>query len=501
MSVDGEKTIPVRNPATGVEVGRVPALDAAAVDAAVARARRAQPGWAALSFAERGRALRRLCRRMVKDGGVAQAIVAETGKPLFEAELVEVLYTCELTRHLTGRAGRRALGEETRHHLLFAHKRSRIVRQARGVVGVIGPWNFPLLNSFADAVAPLLAGNAVVLKPSPVTPMTSLAVLRLWREEGLPEDVFQVVTGGVETGQALVERADMVFFTGSQAAGRAIARTAGERLIPVVLELGGKSALLVLAGADLERAAHAAAWGAFLNGGQACIRTELILVEDALAEEFTERFVAQILSLRQGLAGAQEAPDVGALIFPPHIARLEDQIADATARGARILTGGKRRDDLPGAFFQPTVLGGVTPDMKIAREETFGPVVPIVSVKDADEALSIANALPFGLSGSVFAPRARALELARRLQTGNVCTNDAMVHYFCVESPLGGTKSSGLGFRHGAESLRQFCTTQTIVEDWWLTAPVANLVKRMLGFPYRPRVAALFRWVLRNLYR
>src|SRR5262249_4124466 len=268
------------NPATGEILGEVPVQGVTEVTAAVARARAAQPAWGALPFAERARALRRLARALRDDPSFLETLAAESGKPLYDAELMELFYLLELVRYYTGRAGRRALRDDLRHPLIFATKRARVVRHPRGVVGVIGPWNWPLLNNFADCVAPLVAGNAVVLKPSELTPLTSLRVAALWKELALPEGVFQVITGGPDAGQALWDRVDMIFFTGSHAAGKKVAAAAAARLIPAVLELGGKSPMIVLADADLPRAAHAAVWSGFAHSGQVCIRTERVLVEE-----------------------------------------------------------------------------------------------------------------------------------------------------------------------------------------------------------------------------
>jgi acyl-CoA reductase-like NAD-dependent aldehyde dehydrogenase len=494
----------VMNPATGALCAEVLPHSPADVTEAVARGRRAQPAWAALPFAARAEALRRLCRAMLADQQLVGILCGESGKPRFEAEAIEVFYTCEVTRYFTGRAGRRTLRDEVRRPFIFAHKRARLVHHPRGVVAVIGPWNWPLLNNYADAVAPLLCGNAVVLKPSPLTPLTSLHVARLWRDAGLPEDVFQVVVGGPEVGEALVGQADMVFFTGSQAVGRQVARAAGDRLIPCVLELGGKSPMVVLADADVPRAARAAVWSAFAHSGQVCIRTERVIAEAPVADELGRLMVAEIGRLRQGTPGpdsAQVEVDVGAMTFPPQIERVERQIADAVARGARIAAGGKRRTDLPGHFFQPTLLVDVTPDMAVAREETFGPLLPLLRAAGAEEALALANASPFGLSGSVWSRDAgKAAALARRLEAGSVCVNDVLVNYFCVEAPLGGIKGSGLGLRHGPEALRQFCRVETVVEDRAVLGLLSPFIGRQLGFPYQTRVLRFLRWLMRRLY-
>jgi acyl-CoA reductase-like NAD-dependent aldehyde dehydrogenase len=489
----GAPTIEVRNPATGALVDTVQDGGAAGVEAALAAARAAQPAWAALSFEERRGWLRRLVRALRDDATLLDTLVAEAGKPRYEAEAMEMFYTLELTRYYTGRAGQRALRDDLRHPLIFAHKRARVVHHPRGVVGVIGPWNWPLLNNFADCVAPLVAGNAVVLKPSEHTPLTSLRVAALWNEAGLPRDVFQVAVGRGDAGAALARGADMIFFTGSVAVGREVARTCGDRLVPAVLELGGDSAMIVLRDADLPRAAHAAVWSGFANSGQICIRTERVLVEAPVADQFVELCKGEIASLRQGAPAAHASPngdtaiDVGAITFAPQIDRAERHIADAVAKGAEVVIGGQRRADLRGRFFAPTLIDRATPEMQVMREETFGPVLPVMRVENAEEAMRIANeSPPGGLSGSVWSRDPdKAGALARRMQAGSVCVNDVLVNYFCVEAPLGGVKGSGLGLRHGPEALRQFCRVETVVEDHPLLGWLSPLFGRLLTFPYR----------------
>jgi acyl-CoA reductase-like NAD-dependent aldehyde dehydrogenase len=491
----------VLNPATGELCAEVPADGAAEVAAAVGRARAAQPAWGALPFRERARALRRLVHRLMLDDELVRVLISESGKPRFEAEAIEVFYTCELTRYYTGRAGRRALRDDVRHPFVFANKRARVVHHPRGVVGVIGPWNWPLLNNFADCVAPLVCGNAVVLKPSPVTPLTSLHMAKLWKDEGLPEGVFQVVVGGADAGQALVNAVDMVFFTGSQGTGRQVARAAADRLIPCVLELGGKSPMVVLADADLPRAARAAVWSSFAHSGQVCIRSERLIVESSVADEMVRLCTAEIGRLRQAVPEGAAEIDVGAMTFPPQIEHVERLIADATARGARIAAGGKRRADLRGQFFEPTLLADVTPEMAVAREETFGPVLPVLRATDAEDAIRLANETATGLSGSVWSrDEARAAALARRLEAGSVCVNDVLVNYFCVEAPLGGVKASGLGVRHGPEALRQFCRLETVVEDHPLLGWLSPIIARQISFPYQTRVLRAIRWLMRRVY-
>jgi acyl-CoA reductase-like NAD-dependent aldehyde dehydrogenase len=494
----------VENPASGAVLAEIPAASAADVASAVARARPAQKAWAALPVSTRAAALRRVAGLILRDPELTDTLVAENGKTRYEAEAIEIFYTCELTRSLTGRRGRRALADEIRYPFIFSNKRARVVYHAQGVVGVIGPWNWPLLNNYADCVAPLLAGNAVILKPSHLTPLTSLRVAALWRQEGLDPEVFQVLPGGGDAGGALVEAADMIFFTGSQGVGRQVARRCGERLIPCVLELGGKSPFIVLRDADLAEAARAVVWGAFANSGQVCIRPERVLIEEPVADAFTDLCVQEIVRLRQGgeLARADGGGvDVGAMTSADQVDRVEAQLRSALTAGARVLTGGKRRADLPGRFFEPTLLTDVTPEMAVAREETFGPVLPIVRVPDAEAAVRVANEIGLGLSGSVWSGDAgRASAVARQLDCGSVCVNDVLVNYFCVEAPLGGVKGSGLGLRHGVEGLRQFCRLETIVENRAVLGLLTSWIMRQLGFPYKAPVLRVLRWVMRKLY-
>jgi acyl-CoA reductase-like NAD-dependent aldehyde dehydrogenase len=469
------------------------------IDVLAARSRAAQVGWARLSMRERGKALKRLASRLRSDEELVRLISAETGKPVLEAFGFEIAYVCELVRFFTGRAARAALASDQRACLIFPHKRARVLWQPRGVVAVIGPFNFPLLNNFGDAVVPLLAGNAVILKPSPHTPKTSLRVQALWRELKLPEDVFQVALGAAEAANALVDACDMVFFTGGVEAGRKVAARAGERLIPCVTELGGKSAMLVLADADLKVAAHAAVWGAFAGAGQVCIRVERALVVRAVADEFARLVVAETSKLRLGLAGDS---DMGPVQLPAQVERYRAQIEEAVERGARVLTGGEVREDLSGTFFAPTVLDHVSAESTVARQETFGPILPLVRVADADEAVERANAAGLGLSGYVWSRNSRTAQaVARRLVASSVCINDVLVNYFFVGSPLGAAKGAGVGFRHGPEALRQFCCPQTIVSDRPGFGLLAAWLRRQLGFPYRTRVLEVLRWLTRVLYR
>jgi acyl-CoA reductase-like NAD-dependent aldehyde dehydrogenase len=342
-------------------------------------------------------------------------------------------------------------------------KKIAVRYRPRGVVGVIGPWNYPLVNTFGDAIPALMAGNTVLMKPSEITPLTSLLVAEGFEAVGFPPDVMVVATGAGETGAAVVDTVDMVMFTGSTRTGRRIAMRAAERLIPVSLELGGKDPMIVLDDADLERAANMAVQWSMSNSGQICQAIERVYVEEPVYDEFVAKVVDKVGSLRQGAPGELGTVDIGAMTFPPQIEIIERHVRDAVEKGAQVRVGGALAAG-PGRFFEPTVLTGVDHTMEVMREETFGPVLPIMKVSDADEAVTLANDSRYGLNSAVFTRDLRRGELiARRLSAGNSCVNDALINYFAHEAPFGGTGESGIGVRHGPQGIRKYCSSQTVL--------------------------------------
>jgi len=386
------------------------------------------------------------------------------------------------------------LAESVGRPFVFPWKRTRVRHLPRGVVAVIGPWNFPLLNNFGDAIAPLLAGNAVILKPSPFTPSASLRVEAIWRDMGLPESVFQVIEGDGGVGERLVDTCDMVFFTGSVAAGRAVAQRAAARFIPCVTELGGKSAMIVLEDADLDAAATAAVWGCFANAGQICIRPERLLVVSSVADDFVARVLAKTLALHAG--------DLGRVMSDLQADRVREQLGEAVAGGASIRCGVDLASSGKDRAIPPTVVDHVSPSARLATEETFAPILPVIRVRDAQEALAVANDSKFGLAGYLFTRDVgRGRNLARALDTGSICVNDVLVNYMCVNAPLGGYRSSGLGFRNGALALLQFCHPQSIIEDRPFFEWITPLILGELAFPYRTRTTRAIRWLMARLYR
>src|SRR5919106_3138213 len=375
--------IAVENPATGETIATVPELGAERVRELVAAARAAQPAWAEAGFEARAKVLLDARRWMVANGErVVGTIVAETGRPVDETQFAELSYGLSALEFWARQAPAYLADEEIESASPFVRGRKLVVRYAPlGVVGVIGPWNYPLNNSFGDCIPALAAGNAVILKPSEVTPLTSLLMAEMMAECGLPAGVFQVATGRGETGAVLVDEANFVMFTGSVESGKKVMARAAQTLTPVSLELGGKDPMIVLADADLERAANAALSYGLNNSGQVCISVERIYVEDAVHDEFVERLAAKAEALRQGPPGEPGSVDVGAIIFPPQLELIEAHVRDAIDKGARVVTGGERGEG-PGRFYRPTVLAEVDHSMRCMVEETFGPTLPVMRVGD-----------------------------------------------------------------------------------------------------------------------
>ena len=486
------RTIQVQSPATGARLGEVPVADREAVAAAVARARRAQPIWAALDFRERARILRAVRDRFVDERErIMDVVSGETGKPRHDVLTNELLFLCDAIGFWGKRAARYLSDQRARPHLLVT-KRAYVSYLPYGVVGIIGPWNFPFNLTIGEAIPALMAGNAVVIKPSEVTPQSALLGSELAAAAGLPAGLLQVVPGYGETGQHLIELADMICFTGSVATGRKVAERCAQLLKPVTLELGGKDPMIVLRDADVERAANACVYGGLVNAGQVCISVERVYVEEPVYDDFVQKVVDKVRRVRQGPPEAGPV-EMGSMTFPPQIDKVERHVKDAVARGARVLAGGKRRSDLPGLYFEPTVLVDVTHDMDVMRDETFGPVIPIMRVRDEEEAVRLANDSRYGLDASVWTKdAARGARIARRVQSGAVCVNDVLVNYAVTEVPMGGWKESGIGYRHGPGGIRKFCVQQSVVIDrfgmkseinWWpMTPGKVKLFRRALNF-------------------
>jgi acyl-CoA reductase-like NAD-dependent aldehyde dehydrogenase len=490
--------IPVENPATGETVRSVPDLGADAVAEMAARARAAQPQWDAYGFEGRARVLRRAQKWLMDNAQrVTETIVSETGKTYEDASLAEIGYAGNAFG-FWAKEGPHYLADEAVKSSQVLVKGKKLILRYRplGLIGVIGPWNYPLTNSFGDCIPALMAGNSVILKPSEITPLTSLLMAEGLRECGLPEDVLQIATGRGPTGAALIEHVDMIMFTGSTKTGRKVAEAAARRLIPASLELGGKDPMIVLSDADLERAANFAAYFSMQNAGQTCISIERVYVEEPAYDEFVAKVSEKVRALRVGSPeGGFGTVEVGAITFPPQMDTIKDHVEDAVQKGARVLTGGHEVPG-PGRFYEPTVLVDVDHTMKIMTEETFGPTLPIMKVADADEAVRLANDSPYGLGASVFSrDAARGEAIARRIEAGAANVNDAMINYTVLELPMGGAKASGIGSRHGAGGIRKYCSQQAIV----VTAKLA-MKKELFMYPYKTRTSRLLAGMFKLLY-
>jgi acyl-CoA reductase-like NAD-dependent aldehyde dehydrogenase len=490
-------TFDVENPATGRTVAAVPLLGPDEIAHIGDRARAAQPAWEALGFEARGRVMLRAQKWMVDNiERVIDVVISETGKTYEDAQLADYGYTVGALGFWAKEAQGYLADERVSswNNPVVAGKRLIIRYAPIGVVGVIGPWNFPIANSFGDCIPALMAGNSVILKPSEVTPLSSLLMAEMMHECGLPDGVFQVATGDGSTGAALIDQVDCVMFTGSTKTGKAVMKAAAERLIPCYLELGGKDPMIVCADADLERAANAAAFYSMNNGGQVCISVERVYVEEPVYDQFVKKVTDKVSKLRQGAPGRMGTIDVGAVTFGPQIETVDEHVRDAVERGARVLVGGHRQPG-EGRFYAPTVLVDVDHSMKIMTDETFGPTLPIMKVSDAEEALRLANDTVYGLQASVWTRDVeRGEALARRVEAGVVCVNDAQVNYSALNLPMGGWKSSGLGSRHGVGGIRKYTKTQSLLVT--RLAPKRDLHM----FPYnRRRTRALAR-LLRFLY-
>ncbi|MDF0370536.1 MULTISPECIES: succinic semialdehyde dehydrogenase [Streptomyces] len=454
------------SPFTGEKLADLPESTPEDVEAAFGRARAAQPAWAATPVRARAAVLLRFHDLVLqRQSEVLDLIQLETGKARLHAH-EEVQAVAVAARHY----GRRAASYlKPRRHTGVVPTLTKVteLRQPRGVVGQIAPWNYPLELSVGDALPAFVSGNAVVMKPDTETALTALWARDLLIEAGLPAEVFQVVIGeGPVVGPAVVSRADYVSFTGSTRTGREVAQGAAARLVGVSLELGGKNAMLVLEDADVERAAEGAVRACFSSAGQLCISIERLYVHESVADAFVERFAARTKAMRLGSSLAYGA-DMGSLVGERQLETVSRHVAEAVEKGATLVAGGVARPDIGPLFYEPTILDGVEAPMAVCGEETFGPVVSIYRFGDDDEAVTLANATPYGLNSSVWTKNAaRGHRVAARLRTGTVNINEGYAPaYGSVQSPMGGMKDSGLGRRHGSEGILKYTEAQTVAQQ------------------------------------
>ncbi len=503
-------TIESINPATQEVNARFEITQPADLPAIFERARSAQKVWAARSLRERCTMLRGLRDAIfARREEIADVVTREAGKPRVEAIFAEVLLALDTADFLARQAPRWLRPERVPHHNLAMKAKSGWMEfSPLGVVAIISPWNYPFSIPMAQVIPALAAGNAVLLKPSELTPWCGLLVGELVEQAQFPHDLVQILQGGGEIGAAIVEAGpDKVFFTGSVATGQRIAEACAKNLIPSVLELGGKDAMIVLADADLDVASSAAVWGGFMNCGETCISVERIYVEQPVAARFTELCVSKTKKLRVGPASDPDV-EIGPMIRLRQLEKVEAQLRDASARGAQILTGGNRRPDLGQNFLEPAVVAQVEHSMQLMREETFGPVIAIQAVASAEAAIALANDSPFALSASVWTSDARrGREIASCIRAGSVMINDVASYYGISEAPHGGPGASGWGHTHSRLGLLEMVQVKYVDVDrlpgvrksWWfgytneLAAAAGAFVESLFAPSWKQRLAAATR--------
>jgi acyl-CoA reductase-like NAD-dependent aldehyde dehydrogenase len=485
------KLLPKHDPATGKLLAELPCTDPSELPALVERARKAQVAWGALGVRERNRRLMRVAHAIAARAEELSSIISsETGKPLVESLWLEVFPVADLVRYFAKRAHRILSPKRIGLHLI-KYRRSYVHYAPRGVVGVISPWNFPFTLAAGDIFMALAAGNAVVHKGSEWTPLITLETPKLLAAADIDPELVQVAVGYGDVGQALVTGGvDMVHFTGSVATGRKVAALCGERLIPCVLELGGKDPAIVLDDADVEHTARTLVFGGFANAGQACAAVERVYATPGVYDALVERVTALVRQLRVG-DGSREDVEVGPMIMPRQLEIVRRHVDEAKARGATVRTGGESR----GSFYLPTVLTEVNDDMAVCKDETFGPVLPIMKVRDAEDAIERANRTEYGLSAYVFTRnQERGRAIAERLRAGTVDVNEVLLTHGLPETPWGGVKASGVGFTHSDEGLRNFCEARHVnygaLPDF----------RPPWHFPYRKESFASVADVVRGLY-
>lgn len=471
-------TLPSINPATGQVLAHIEKTPPEMVARTVTLARAAQKEWARVPVRERCKWLGRLREvLMARRNELADAVVNESGKPRVEALFADVFVALDSAEYWSKHAAPALRTERVPHHSIAAKAKSaRLAYEPLGVIAIISSWNYPLAIPMSQIVPAVVMGNAVVCKSSDFTPQCGALIEKVFREAAFPQDLVAVVQGGGEVGQALIEaNPDKVLFTGSVATGRRVAEACAKRLIPTVLELGGKDAMIVLADADLQVASSAAVWGSYTNCGQVCLSVERLFVEQGISEKFAALCAEKTKKLRLG-PGGDVATDVGPLIRPQHVQRMLDLVEDAVARGARVLCGGTTRPDLGPNFFEPSVITGADSSMRLFQEETFGPILAMQTVKDAEEAIQRANDSPFALAASVWTKDAKkGRVIAQRLRAGAVMVNDAISYFGIAEAPHGGCGASGWGRTHGRAGLLEMVQTKYVDVDrlphsekpWW----------------------------------
>src|SRR5882672_2223747 len=511
------ETLPSYNPATGEISESIPKTQPDEIREIIARARVAQEKWRAASIADRCVLFDRLRKVILSARNeLADTVVRESGKPRVEALFADAFVSLDTATYYGKNLSKLLQPERIPHHSSAARLKSgRLFYEPIGVIAIISSWNYPLAIPMGQIICAVAAGNSVVCKTSEFTPKCGVLIQKTFTDAGFPENLVNIVLGGGEIGQALIDaQPSKVLFTGSVATGRRVAEACAKRLIPTVLELGGKDAMLVLADANLDVAASAAVWGSYTNCGQVCLSVERLFVEHSVSDEFAAGCVAKTKKLRVG-PGSDPNTDVGPMIRPHHVQRMGDLVEDAVSRGARVLCGGHPRVDLGPNFFEPTVMTNIDSTMKLFQEETFGPILAIQTVADVEEAIVRANDSPFALSASVWTRDAsRGEAIAKRLRAGAVMVNDAISYFAIAEAPHGGCAASGWGRTHGKAGLLEMVQTKYIVVDrlpnrekpWWYRygADLEHAADAFLQFEYSRSLAVRLsnaRAALKTMFR
>ncbi len=493
-------TVQSIDPAASQVFARVESTPAAELPGILTRSRCAQALWAAQPLASRCSAIRRLGEVLyARRFDLAASVTHETGKPHVEALFSDVLVSLETAKYYARHAPKLLAEQRVAHHNLAVKAKSGRLRfEPYGVIGIIAPWNYPLAISLSQLIPAIVAGNSVILKPSELTPSCGQLIAECFAAAtAFPPDLLQIVQGAARGRPALIDaRPDKIFFTGGVLTGRRVAEACARHLIPCVLELGGKDAMIVLADADLEAASSAAVWGGFTNCGQACVSMKRIYAEQGISERFAQRCADKTKLLRLG-PGSDADNEIAPMIRVDSASHVEAQLQDAVAKGAHLLAGGRRRPDVGPNYFEPAIVVNVHHAMRLMRDETFGPVLAIQSVKSAEEAVSLANDSPFGLSASVWtADRKRARLIAESIRAGAVMVNDVASYFAMPEAPHGGHGLSGWGRTHSRIGLLEMVQVKYIDVDWlprWPKAwwfgynnDVAEAAGQFIDFSYAP---------------
>lgn len=492
MVAKSAQTFEVKNPSTGAVLSELPVFGPDEVQAEVTKARTAGRAWAEKTVAQRCAALWPVTQAIARrTDELVETIHQENGKVGMDALSLDVGASLLVMNYFLEN-GPRILADEPIRLATARHRASYLTYRPKGVIGIITPWNFPFFMPAADVSMALIAGSAVVLKPSEVTPLSALLLKKCYDEAGVDPDLFRVVTGLGPTGAALIEaQPDHLVFTGAVATGRRVGVACAERLIPYTLELGGKAPAVVLEDADLDRASNAIVWGGFANSGQICASVERVYAVEPVYDALVQKVTDATLKLTVGEKG-----EVGSLTWPRQREIVEALVADAKQKGARVMTGGHRTGDPAGLYYAPTVLADCDHQMEVMKAEIFGPVVPMMKVKDAEEALRLANDSHLGLAGYLFTKdKEQARHFAERLEVGSVMVNDVLSCAGVPEMPWGGIKHSGLGVVRSDRGLKELSHARHINMD-----RVPPLERDPYWYPYTGPREKRIRSALKRLF-